>query len=62
MCSEEDLKSIGLPLGPRKKILKFVKEKEQKEAAISEGEVLNVPPTVAAPVTGLEATQSQHSW
>jgi len=33
MCSEDDLKSIGLPLGPRKKILKFIADREQKEKA-----------------------------
>lgn len=30
MCGEDDLKSIGLPLGPRKKILKYIAEREKK--------------------------------
>lgn len=31
MCTEQDLKDIGLPLGPRKKLLGYLKdEKENK--------------------------------
>lgn len=26
LCSEKDLKDIGIPLGPRKKIMNFVKK------------------------------------
>ncbi|XP_016892900.1 SEC23-interacting protein isoform X2 [Cynoglossus semilaevis] len=33
MCTMEDLKEMGIPLGPRKKIVKFVKEKLNKQAA-----------------------------
>ncbi|XP_029466387.1 SEC23-interacting protein isoform X2 [Rhinatrema bivittatum] len=37
MCTTEDLKEMGIPLGPRKKIAKFVKERaakqEQRKAA-----------------------------
>ena len=33
MCAEDDLKSIGIPLGPRKKILKFVAERQRVKAA-----------------------------
>ncbi|XP_067928584.1 phospholipase DDHD2-like [Watersipora subatra] len=64
MCSEEDLKSIGLPLGPRKKILKFVAEREkQAEVKVERPEpVLNVPPARAEQTAGVEAALSQHSW
>ncbi|XP_019737618.1 SEC23-interacting protein isoform X1 [Hippocampus comes] len=37
MCTIEDLKEMGIPLGPRKKIAKFVKErvtKQEKEAEV----------------------------
>ena len=30
MCTVEDLKEMGIPLGPRKKIAKFVKERVNK--------------------------------
>lgn len=33
MCTVEDLKEMGIPLGPRKKIAKFVKERVNKQAA-----------------------------
>ncbi|KAI3362622.1 hypothetical protein L3Q82_001701 [Scortum barcoo] len=33
MCTIEDLKEMGIPLGPRKKITKFVKERVNKQAA-----------------------------
>ncbi|XP_037637670.1 SEC23-interacting protein isoform X1 [Sebastes umbrosus] len=33
MCTIEDLKEMGIPLGPRKKIGKFVKERVNKQAA-----------------------------
>ncbi|XP_030603668.1 SEC23-interacting protein isoform X1 [Archocentrus centrarchus] len=33
MCTIEDLKEMGIPLGPRKKIAKFVKERVSKQAA-----------------------------
>lgn len=33
MCTIEDLKEMGIPLGPRKKIAKFVKERLNKQAA-----------------------------
>ncbi|XP_077991944.1 triacylglycerol hydrolase DDHD2-like isoform X2 [Glandiceps talaboti] len=31
MCSESDIKEIGLPLGPRKKLMGFVKEQAEKQ-------------------------------
>lgn len=31
MCTVDDLKEMGIPLGPRKKIAKFVKEKAVKQ-------------------------------
>ncbi|KAJ8014332.1 hypothetical protein DPEC_G00039140 [Dallia pectoralis] len=33
LCTVEDLKEMGIPLGPRKKIAKFVKERATKQAA-----------------------------
>ncbi|XP_051278235.1 SEC23-interacting protein [Dicentrarchus labrax] len=33
MCTVEDLKEMGIPLGPRKKIVKFVEERVKKQAA-----------------------------
>ncbi|XP_056615973.1 SEC23-interacting protein [Triplophysa dalaica] len=32
MCTIDDLKEMGIPLGPRKKLAKFVKEKSAKQA------------------------------
>ena len=66
MCSEDDLKSIGLPLGPRKKILKFVAERERKQAEKAKPQVqepvVEAPQVDSIPLSGLEATVSQHSW
>ncbi|XP_062319954.1 SEC23-interacting protein isoform X1 [Osmerus eperlanus] len=39
MCTVDDLKEMGIPLGPRKKIAKFVKEKANKQAAQEKEEV-----------------------
>ncbi|XP_034081619.1 SEC23-interacting protein [Gymnodraco acuticeps] len=33
MCTIDDMKEMAIPLGPRKKIAKFVKERENKQAA-----------------------------
>ncbi|KAL2083637.1 hypothetical protein ACEWY4_021410 [Coilia grayii] len=33
MCTVDDLKEMGIPLGPRKKFAKFVKERASKQAA-----------------------------
>ena len=35
MCTIEDLKEMGIPLGPRKKIAKFVKERVSKQVCVS---------------------------
>lgn len=35
MCSEGDIKEMGLPLGPRKKILSLVQELQDKKVSIS---------------------------
>ena len=65
MCSEDDLKSIGLPLGPRKKILKFVADREKSAAAKTE----QVQSLVAEPLTESQLVQPvipelnrTHSW
>lgn len=34
MCTVEDLKEMGIPLGPRKKIAKFVKERVNKQVGM----------------------------
>lgn len=31
MCSESDLKDLGLPMGPRKKLQGILKEEQQKK-------------------------------
>ncbi|XP_057704479.1 SEC23-interacting protein isoform X2 [Corythoichthys intestinalis] len=36
MCTMEDLKEMGIPLGPRKKIAKYVKERVAKQTAAQE--------------------------
>ena len=35
MCTVDDLKEMGIPLGPRKKIAKFVKEKANKQVSLT---------------------------
>lgn len=35
MCTIEDLKEMGIPLGPRKKIARFVKERVNKQVGVS---------------------------
>ncbi|KAE8280365.1 SEC23-interacting protein p125 [Larimichthys crocea] len=59
MCTIEDLKEMGIPLGPRKKIAKFVKERVNKQAARQaaqekKAEVKEVS-QVAAPPPAVEA-------
>lgn len=34
MCTVEDLKEMGIPLGPRKKIAKFVKERVSQQVGM----------------------------
>lgn len=63
MCSEDDLKSIGLPLGPRKKILKFVADREKAEAAKSEPVAVTEPVnTSLAPSAVTPDLNRSHSW
>lgn len=50
MCTMDDLKEMEIPLGPRKKIAKFVKERLSKQAEEKSLEVKQLPP-VAAPQT-----------
>ncbi|KAG7511581.1 SEC23-interacting protein isoform X2 [Solea senegalensis] len=62
MCTIEDLKEMGIPLGPRKKIAKFVKERVNKQAArqaaqekkpeIKETSQVTAPPPPAEPLPG----------
>ncbi|XP_068424671.1 SEC23-interacting protein [Clinocottus analis] len=59
MCTIEDLKEMGIPLGPRKKVAKFVKEWVNKQAACQaarekRAEVKEVS-QVAAPPPAAEA-------
>lgn len=37
LCTIEDLKEMGIPLGPRKKIAKFVKERVSMQVWVSAG-------------------------
>lgn len=37
LCTIEDLKEMGIPLGPRKKMAKFVKERVSKQVRASPG-------------------------
>jgi hypothetical protein len=34
MCTESDLKDLGLPMGPRKKLLGILKEEQAKKVTI----------------------------
>ncbi|XP_062286108.1 SEC23-interacting protein [Scomber scombrus] len=55
MCTIEDLKEMGIPLGPRKKIAKFVKERVNKQAAQEKkAEVKEVSQAVALPQAAAE--------
>ncbi|XP_029305414.1 SEC23-interacting protein isoform X2 [Cottoperca gobio] len=50
MCTIEDLKEMGIPLGPRKKVAKFVKErvnKQEKKAEVKEVSQAAAPPPAA---------------
>ncbi|XP_044071245.1 SEC23-interacting protein isoform X2 [Siniperca chuatsi] len=60
MCTIEDLKEMGIPLGPRKKIAKFVKERVNKQAARQaaqqkKAEVKDLVSQVVAPPPAAEA-------
>ncbi|KAM9365052.1 SEC23-interacting protein isoform 2-T2 [Pholidichthys leucotaenia] len=59
MCTIEDLKEMGIPLGPRKKIAKFVKERVNKQAACqaaqeNKAEVKEVSQAASAPPAATE--------
>lgn len=61
MCTIEDLKEMGIPLGPRKKIAKFVKERVNKQAARQatkekKAEVKEVRPAEAPPAAAEHPT------
>uniref|UniRef100_A0A673B482 SEC23 interacting protein n=1 Tax=Sphaeramia orbicularis TaxID=375764 RepID=A0A673B482_9TELE len=61
LCTIEDLKEMGIPLGPRKKIAKFVKERLSKQAAeekkveVKEESSPAVPPPQPAEAPDLSA-------
>ncbi|KAJ8361341.1 hypothetical protein SKAU_G00178660 [Synaphobranchus kaupii] len=61
MCTVEDLKEMGIPLGPRKKIAKFVKERASKQemAAQRAPPAPLVPPTQSEPIPAAPANQSE---
>ncbi|KAF3708464.1 SEC23-interacting protein [Channa argus] len=52
MCTIEDLKEMGIPLGPRKKITKFVKDRVNIQEQKAEGKEVS---QVAAPPPATEA-------
>ncbi|KAJ8418221.1 hypothetical protein AAFF_G00139300 [Aldrovandia affinis] len=61
MCTVDDLKEMGIPLGPRKKIAKFVKERASKQEMAAERSAAQAPPahpepTVLAPPAHPEPT------
>uniref|UniRef100_A0A673B841 SEC23 interacting protein n=1 Tax=Sphaeramia orbicularis TaxID=375764 RepID=A0A673B841_9TELE len=57
LCTIEDLKEMGIPLGPRKKIAKFVKERlsKQKKVEVKEESSPAVPPPQPAEAPDLSA-------
>ncbi|XP_035256346.1 SEC23-interacting protein [Anguilla anguilla] len=55
MCTVDDLKEMGIPLGPRKKIAKFVKERASKQEKAAQ-RALVAPPAPQAPLTQSEPT------
>ena len=55
MCSEDDLKSIGLPMGPRKKLMGFLKE---HEASLAAAKIVESTPMPAEQFLAPEASQS----
>lgn len=57
MCTIDDLKEMGIPLGPRKKIAKFVKERVAKQAAQEKKE----EPKEVAPVEAPPPSAEVHS-
>ncbi|XP_028278978.1 SEC23-interacting protein [Parambassis ranga] len=64
MCTIEDLKEMGIPLGPRKKIAKFVKERVNKQAARQateekKAEVKAVSPAEAPPAAAEDPTMAK---
>ncbi|CAN9500077.1 unnamed protein product [Ophioblennius macclurei] len=54
MCTVDDLKEMGIPLGPRKKIAKFVKDRVAKQAAQEKKEELKEASPVEAPPPSAE--------
>ncbi|XP_061083794.1 SEC23-interacting protein isoform X1 [Conger conger] len=50
MCTVEDLKEMGIPLGPRKKIAKFVKERASKQEKAAQRAANAPPPPLAPPI------------
>ncbi|XP_074531450.1 SEC23-interacting protein [Halichoeres trimaculatus] len=59
MCTIEDLKEMKIPLGPRKKIAKFVKERLNKQAAREKrAEPQEVPPLGVPPAAAEARTDS----
>ncbi|XP_068422540.1 phospholipase DDHD2 isoform X2 [Clinocottus analis] len=60
LCQDGDLKDLGIPLGPRKKILNYVRKKwlseDFKTAAVHQQEGLQVPPQVDADHDGNQSS------
>nr|XP_046258778.1 SEC23-interacting protein isoform X2 [Scatophagus argus] len=52
MCTIEDLKEMGIPLGPRKKITKFVKDRVNKQAARQTAQEKKAEPKEVSQVVG----------
>ncbi|KAJ8248415.1 hypothetical protein GJAV_G00241790 [Gymnothorax javanicus] len=61
MCTVDDLKEMGIPLGPRKKIARFVKERasKQEKAAERAAAAPAVPPVQSEPTPAPPPIQSE---
>ncbi|XP_061140387.1 SEC23-interacting protein isoform X1 [Syngnathus typhle] len=57
MCTVEDLKEMGIPLGPRKKIAKFVKERVTKQEKKAEVQAVS---QVVEPVQAAETSPEKN--
>ncbi|XP_040898862.1 phospholipase DDHD2 isoform X2 [Toxotes jaculatrix] len=66
LCHDSDLKALGIPLGPRKKILNYVKRKwipeDCKTGTVCPAPGLQVPPQVTSDHSGTGSTQQQFQF
>ena len=76
MCDDSDLKDIGVPMGPRKKLISFIKDHNEKErkreelaaqAEVEQHSVLPLEPASAVvpspiPTNNIVENVSSISW